>query len=114
MQLDDGRELAPRRVPDHHQLALDDDRLRDVQALVMLAPGKRHDTQRVTSAGGLDAPDAGNIVGARAGKSRLLLRNAQDEDAIQATFLVLARMSYDSWRPRNPSNPDNPTFSSRS
>src|SRR5262249_33419591 len=31
-----GRELAPRQVPDHYQLALDDDRLHEVEALVCL------------------------------------------------------------------------------
>ena len=37
LQLDDGPELSPRRVSDHHQLALDDDGLRHVEALVRLA-----------------------------------------------------------------------------
>jgi hypothetical protein len=40
LQLDDGPELAPRRVSDHRQHALDDDRLRHVQALVRLALAK--------------------------------------------------------------------------
>jgi len=55
--------MSPRRVPNHHQLAFDDDRLRHVEALVRLALGERHDTQHVTSAGGLDAPAASNVVG---------------------------------------------------
>ena len=36
LQLDDGAELAPRRVPDDHQLALDDDGRGDVEAVVIL------------------------------------------------------------------------------
>jgi len=37
LQLDDRPELTPRRMPDHPQHALDDNRLRDVEALVRLA-----------------------------------------------------------------------------
>src|SRR5262245_27289042 len=51
LQLDDGPEVSPRRVPDHHQLALDDGGLHHVKPLVRLAHGERHDTQHVTSAG---------------------------------------------------------------
>ena len=59
----DGAKLSPRRVPDHHQLSLDDERLRHVEALVRLVLREGHDTQHVTSAGGLDAPAASNVVG---------------------------------------------------
>jgi len=41
LQLDDGPEVSPRRVPDHHQLARDDDGRGDVEALVRSTPGSR-------------------------------------------------------------------------
>ena len=63
LHLDDGWELAPRRMPDHQQQALDDDRLQDVQPLVRLTLGEDHNAQHVTSTGGLDASVAGNVVG---------------------------------------------------
>jgi hypothetical protein len=63
LQLDDGRELAPRRMPDQHQLALDDDRRGRVQPLVILGGVERHDAQTAGRALGLDLPDAGNIIG---------------------------------------------------
>jgi len=46
-------------MPNHAQLALDDDGRRHVEALVRLTLGEGHDAQHVTSAGRLDAPVAG-------------------------------------------------------
>ena len=40
LQLDDGRELAPRRVPDDDKDALDDDGRQDVEVLVRLPLGE--------------------------------------------------------------------------
>src|SRR5262245_2015163 len=53
LQLDDGAELSPRRVANHHQHALDDDRLRHVQARVVLAPGELDDAQHAGWLSGL-------------------------------------------------------------
>src|SRR5262245_61108865 len=48
LQLDDCPELAPRWVANHHQLALDDDRRGDFEALVRLGHGEGHDTQHAS------------------------------------------------------------------
>src|SRR5262245_9269448 len=62
LQLDDGRELSPRRVADHHQHALDDDRLRHVEALVCLTTGEGHDAQQARRASRLDEDTAVDLV----------------------------------------------------
>src|SRR5207247_7192237 len=50
LELDNGRELAPRRVPDHHEHALDYLRRDHVRSLVALAWGGRDDRQAVPRA----------------------------------------------------------------
>jgi hypothetical protein len=62
LHLDYCRELALRRVPDHHQLALDDDRLRHVQTLVRLAWREGDRPQNAGRADYLDEDAAGNHV----------------------------------------------------
>src|SRR5262245_22109858 len=55
LQLDDGRELPPRRVPDAPQHALDDDRRDHVEALVALAPRELDSARHAGRSRGLDA-----------------------------------------------------------
>src|SRR5262249_14598658 len=59
----DGAELSPRRVPNHQQQALDDHRLRHVEALVRLAPAELDRPQDAGRARGLDEDAAVNLVG---------------------------------------------------
>src|SRR5215813_14500813 len=61
LQLDDGPELTPRRVPDHHQLALDDDGRGDVEALVCLASGEPDSAQHAGRASCLTGPRYSSI-----------------------------------------------------
>jgi len=68
LQLDDGPELTPRRVPNHHQLAFDDDRLRHVEALVRLAPGELNGAQDAGRTRRFDEDKAVNQVGGAAGQ----------------------------------------------
>src|SRR5262245_37525201 len=56
-------EVVPRLVPDHQQLALDDDRLRHVEALVRLAGGELEGTQHTgRTPRGLDLEVTVNVV----------------------------------------------------
>src|SRR5262249_8530367 len=54
LQLDDGRELAPRRVADDDEDALDDDRREDVEARVCLVPGELDGAQIAGRSRGVD------------------------------------------------------------
>ena len=63
LHLDDGRELAPRRVPDDDKDALDDDGRQDVEALVRLSPGKLDGVEHAGRSRGVDAHAAVNLVG---------------------------------------------------
>jgi len=67
LQLDDGPELSPRRVPDHHQLALDDDWLEQVEVLVRLAASEVDRPQHAGRTGCLDEDTAVNLVGGAGG-----------------------------------------------
>src|SRR5262245_35649879 len=67
LQLDDGRELPPHRMPNHPQLPLDDDGLRDVEALVRLAPREVDSAQHAGRAISLEEGRAVNLVGGAAG-----------------------------------------------
>src|SRR5215470_746296 len=61
LQLDDGPELTPRRVSDHHQLARDDDWLEQVEALVRFGGCEVHRPQHAGRAGCLTGPRYSSI-----------------------------------------------------
>src|SRR5262249_50855841 len=58
---------APRRMPDHNQHALDDNRLCHVQALVALAPGEADGAQHAGRASRLDEDATVNLIGGATG-----------------------------------------------
>ena len=63
LQLDDGRKLAPRRVPDHPPHPLDDDGLRDLQARVVFTRDELDRPQHGGQASDLDEDPDVNLVG---------------------------------------------------
>src|SRR5262245_15018655 len=77
---------APRRMPDHNQHALYDNRLCHVQALVALAPGEADGAQHAGRASRLDEDATVNLIGGATGHEHEAAGAGLDANRVEARY----------------------------